>query len=156
MEEKKFLVSDYMQTKALTLSPDTSLKEAIRMMIESKTNGAVVVGENNKVVGILSSWDIIQYIVPEYLEQDMHLATFESGDIFAIRTLDLQNDPISKFMSTSLHTCKADHSIMEAATLLSEFHIRQLPVVDDNETLVGYINRTDIKRAVGNVLGIVS
>jgi CBS domain-containing protein len=156
MEEKKFLVSDYMQTKTLTLSPNTSLKEAVRMMIESKTNGAVVVGQNNKVVGILSSWDIIQYIVPEYLEQDMHLATFESGDIFAIRTLDLQNDPISKFMSTSLHTCKADHSIMEAATLLSEFHIRQLPVVDDNEILVGYINRTDIKRAVGNVLGIVS
>lgn|SRR3989338_10692692 len=156
MEEKKFLVSDYMQTKTLTLSPNTSLKEAVRMMIESKTNGAVVVGQNNKVVGILSSWDIIQYIVPEYLEQDMHLATFESGDIFAIRTLELQNDPISKFMSTSLHTCKADHSIMEAATLLSEFHIRQLPVVDDNEILVGYINRTDIKRAVGNVLGIVS
>ncbi|OGH66520.1 MAG: hypothetical protein A3B90_00760 [Candidatus Magasanikbacteria bacterium RIFCSPHIGHO2_02_FULL_41_13] len=145
-----------MQTKTLTLSPNTSLKEAVRMMIESKTNGAVVVGQNNKVVGILSSWDIIQYIVPEYLEQDMHLATFESGDIFAIRTLELQNDPISKFMSTSLHTCKADHSIMEAATLLSEFHIRQLPVVDDNEILVGYINRTDIKRAVGNVLGIVS
>lgn len=154
MSEKKYRVSDYMQTNPLVLSPSSTLKEAIQSMIGSKANGAVVLDENKKVVGILSSWDIIQYIVPDYLEQDKHLATFESGDVFAERTLELQNDPISNFMSTALHTCKADHFIMEVATLLSEFHIRQLPVVDENGVLVAYINRTDIKRAIGDVLGI--
>ena len=42
---------------------------------------------------------------------------------------------------------------MEAAALLSTFHIRQLPVVDNDGNLVGYINRTDIKLAVGRALG---
>jgi len=154
MAEKKYLVSDYMQTKTVTLSPNSTLKEAVAVMIQAKTNGAVVVDENKKVVGILSSWDIIEYIVPNYLEEDRHLASFESADVFEQRVVELQNDPISKFISKEVHTSKADHSIMEAATLLSEFHIRQLPVVDDNGILVGYINRTDIKLAIGAILGI--
>lgn len=154
MPEKKFLVSGYMQPKAVTLAPEATFREAAELMVRTKTNGLVVVDAENKVVGILSSWDLIQYVVPDYLEEDKHLAAFESGDLFASRIQELQNDPISKFMSTSVHTCNSDASLMEAATLLSEFHIRQLPVVDEAGVLVGYINRTDIKKAMGDVLGI--
>ena len=67
---------------------------------------------------------------------------------------ELKDDPIAKFMSAKVHTCKANHSLMEAATLLSEFRIRQLPVVDDDGVLVGYLNRTDIKKAIADVLGL--
>lgn len=154
MPNGKAKVSDYMQSRVVTLPPTATLKEAVQKMIAGKTNGMVAVDENNKVVGILSSWDIIQHIVPNYLEEDKHLASFEAGDVFAQRVLALQHDPIAKFMSTNVHTCKAGHYIMEAAALLSEFKIRQLPVVDDNNILIGYINRTDIKKAMADILGV--
>ncbi len=121
-------------------------------MLDQKTNGLVVVDEDRHVLGILSSWDIIAYLVPDYLENDKHLATFEAGDVFEERVKEIQNDPVSKFMSSQVHTTRPDHSLIEAATLLSEFHIRQLPVVDENGVLVGYLNRTDIKKAIGDVL----
>lgn len=143
-----------MRSEVVTLPPTATMREAVETMLRTKTNGTVVVDNSHKVVGILSSWDFIQYIVPDYLEEDKHLAAFESGDVFVERVKELQNDPISKFMSSKVHTCKADHSLMEAATLLSEFRIRQLPVVDDKGILVGYINRTDIKKAIADVLGI--
>jgi CBS domain-containing protein len=41
---------------------------------------------------------------------------------------------------------------MQAAALLSTFHIRQLPVVKKNGKMVGYLNRTDVKLAVSKVL----
>ena len=123
-------------------------------MIKNKTNGLVVIDESSKVAGILSSWDIIQHIVPDYLEEDMHLASFESGDVLIKRTLGAADDPITKFMTSNVHVVKPHETLMEAAAILSEFKIRQLPVVDDNGVLVGYLNRTDIKEAIGDILGI--
>lgn len=154
MSSKKYVVEKYMSKRPVTVIRENTLKEAVEKMIQARTNGLVVVDENKKVVGILSSWDIIQYIVPDYLEDDKHLATFEAADMFEKRVKEVADVPVSKFMTAKVHSTKPHHSIMEAATLLSEFHIRQLPVVDENRVLLGYINRTDIKKAVGDVLGL--
>lgn len=155
MSQKPALrVSDYMQKKTVTLPPTATLRDAVETMLKAHTNGLVIVNKAQEVVGILSSWDIIQYIVPDYLEEDKHLASFEAGDVFNDRVEELKNDPVSKFMSSEVHTCQAGHNLIEAATMLSEFRIRQLPVVDESGKLVGYINRTDIKRAIADVLDI--
>ena len=143
-----------MSKKVATVGKGGTFTDALKAMLKHRTNGIVVVDEKNHVVGILSSWDLIQYVVPDYLEEDRHLAAFESADVFAKRARVVKDEPISKFMSKHVYTTKAEHSIMEAAALLSEFRIRQLPVVDEAGTLVGYINRTDIKKAIGDVLGL--
>lgn len=154
MNQKKYIVKDYMQKQVATISKTATFKEAVEKMIHAKTNGLVVINGDNKVIGIISSWDLIQHIVPDYLEEDKHLASFESPDVFEKRIQEVQDNPITKFMTMKVLTVMATDSIMEASTLLSEFRIRQLPVVNDEKKLVGYINRTDIKRAVGEALGI--
>ncbi len=154
--EKKYLVSEYMRSKVVTLTKDSTLNDAVQVMIKNNTNGVVVVDEDYKVAGILSGWDIIEHIVPDYLEEDKHLAAFEPGSVFVERVHEVAHQPIVDFMSKQVHTVRAEQSLMTAATLLSEFKIRQLPVVDAEGKLVGYINRTDIKKAIGDVLGIES
>ena len=155
MQYRKYIISEFMNTNVITIPNNATLKQAVEVMIKSKTNGLVVINESNKVAGILSSWDIIQHIVPDYLEEDMHLASFESGDVLIQRTKETANDSIAKFMTAKVHTVKPQETLMEAAAILSEFRIRQLPVVDDNGVLIGYINRTDIKEAIGDILGII-
>ena len=86
----QYTVSHYMHTTVITAAADITLKEAVEIMLKSETNGLVVVDKEQRVVGILSSWDIIQYIVPDYLEEDRHLASFEAGDIFFSRTKRLR------------------------------------------------------------------
>jgi len=155
MEIKKdYAVSEYMQRNVVTVSKTATFRDAVEIMIKNHTNGAVVIDESNKVIGILSSSDFIQHIVPDYLEEDKHLASFEAGDVFIKRIKKVNNDSVTKFMTKSVHTIKPHHTLIEASTLLSEFHIRQLPVVDEAGVLIGYINRTDIKKAIGQVLGI--
>lgn len=151
---KQFLVKDYMHSKVVKVSDKASFKEALEVMMSHKTNGIVVVHDDNRVAGMLSSWDLIEHAVPDYLEEDKHLAAFESGDIFAERVKEVQNDKVVEFMSHHVHTVKADSNLMEASTLLSEFKIRQLPVVDEDGILIGYLNRTDIKNAMGEVLNL--
>ena len=155
MQYRKYIISEFMNDNVITVNESSTLREAIEIMIKNKTNGLVVVDEARKVIGILSSWDIIQHIVPDYLEEDTHLASFESGDVLIQRTKETANDSIAKFMTAKVHTVKPQETLMEAAAILSEFRIRQLPVVDDNGVLIGYINRTDIKEAIGDILGII-
>ena len=153
---KEPLVSDYMREVGATIRSTDTFKTAVRLMIQHQTNGLVVTDKQGKVCGILSSWDIIKYVVPDYLEEDRVLAKFESGEEFVDRTHKLADEPISKFMTSNVRTIEKSASLMEAAATLAEFHIRQLPVVDEHGKLIGYLNRTDIKRAVGDILNVAS
>lgn len=153
--QKQWLVSDIMRTTVVSVNQTATMKEAIELMIRERTNGVVVVDDAHHVVGILSSWDIIQHVVPDYLEEDKHLASFAAGGMFVDRVHNLADDTVDKFMTKSVHTIRKDHTIMQAAALLSTFHIRQLPVVDEEGTLIGYINRTDVKLAVGKALELL-
>ncbi|PJE75608.1 hypothetical protein COV04_04250 [Candidatus Uhrbacteria bacterium CG10_big_fil_rev_8_21_14_0_10_48_11] len=151
---KQYLVQDFMHRSVVTISPTATLRQAVELMIKKKTNGIVVVDEKNCVCGILSSWDVISYIVPDYLEGDKHLASFAAESTFAKRTQALEDHTIDKFMTKHVHTVKPTHSLMAASTLLAKHRIRQLPVVDDAGVVVGYISRTNIKHAIGDVFGI--
>lgn len=153
-QKKQFVVSDYMQKDLRTVTPQTTLREAIKVMMDYKTNGLVVIDRQKHVVGILSSWDIIQHVVPDYLEQDKHLASFEAGDVFTNRVAEVKNDPVEKFMTKQVRTVTPDDLLIEVVTMLSQFHIRQMPVVDEEGCICGYINRTDVKRAIADILTI--
>ncbi|MDD2655976.1 MAG: CBS domain-containing protein [Patescibacteria group bacterium] len=153
-EQEKYLVKNNMQDVVTTVNINATFREALQKMVDGRTNGVVVVDDEKYVKGILSSMDLIQYVVPDYLEEDKHLASFEAAEEFSVRIKEVADEPITKFMTKEVHTIKESHTLMEAATMLSEFKIRQIPVVDAEEKLVGYINRTDIKKAIARVLGI--
>ncbi len=149
-----YLVQDYMRDDVKTIAKTASLKEAIALMAEHKTNALVIVTTDNEVEGIVTSWGVIESTVPDYLEDDKHLASFESSDVFAERVKIVADTLVEEVMSTDVHTISPHDSLMEAATRISQFHIRQLPVVTEENKLVGYINHTDIKWAIANILGI--
>lgn len=153
-QETHYTVADYMREDVIDIKKEALLREAVALMLKKKTNALVVTDEQRHVVGIITSWGIIEAIVPDYLESDKHLAAFEADHMFEKRVNDLADHPVSEFMSTKVHVINPDDSLMHTATQISQFHIRQLPVVDKDGVLVGYINHTDIKHAIGDVLGI--
>lgn len=150
----KHLVSEYMNKNVVVIPLNSKIRDAFELMIKRGTNGLVVVDERGGVAGILSSRDLISYVIPDYLENDKHLASFESADVFEERLKTVADELISVCMTKKVYTIHPERSLMEAATLLAEYKVRQLPVVDNDMKLVGYINRTDIKRAIGEMLGI--
>ncbi len=154
MKKHTYIVRDYMHETVFLNQRGATLKDVVALMVEKKRNGAFVVDDDNRVVGVISAWDIIQHIVPDYLEEDKHLAPFEAGSVFEDRTSSRKDDSIELFMTKLVHMVHEESTIMEAATTLSEFHIRQLPVVDDDGILQGCINRTDVKLVIADILGI--
>lgn len=113
--------------KALfSVSPETSMKQALQMMAE-KNIGALVVMNNDKMAGIFSERDIARRLAKD-------------GDCVMDRK-------VKEFMSTTITSVGNETSIFECMSLMSDKHIRHLPVVDNGD-LVGMITIGDVVNAV--------
>ena len=69
-ENKEFLdsikVSEVMTKNVITVSPDATIEEAAQIMIDKKVGGLPVVKEKNKLVGLITETDVLQYFVDCY------------------------------------------------------------------------------------------
>lgn len=100
------------------LTPENYIDDARKMMDEKGISGILVIQKDNKLVGILTTRDII----------------FEEND----------SVKISELMSTDLVTAKPDISIEEAKEVLQKNRIEKLPLVDNEGKLRGLITSKDI------------
>jgi CBS domain-containing protein len=156
MREKVYSVRDYMHKTVSINENGATFSDVLKLMISEKRNGVFVVDDEEKVTGVVSTWDLIEHVVPDYLESDKHLASFESGNILVERIHKVADDSISDFMTKKVHLVHENSNVMEVATMLSEHRLRQLPVVNDEGILVGCINRTDVKLIMAEILNIQS
>jgi CBS domain-containing protein len=68
-ENKEFLdsikVSDVMTKNVATINPDATIEEAAQVMIDKKIGALPVVKDKNKLVGLITETDVLQYFVDE-------------------------------------------------------------------------------------------
>lgn len=103
-------------------TPDTMVYDALRIMGD-KDVGALIVLENNKLVGILSERDYARKIVL-------------SG-----RTS--RETRVGDVMTKAVFTVHPEQTVQECMQLMLDHHIRHLPVMVDNE-VIGVISIGDV------------
>lgn len=112
-------------TETSTITPSATVLEAITLM-SNKGIGAVVVVDSDRVVGILSERDYTRKIA---LMQ---------------RTSD--HTTVAEIMTSKVLTVGRSHTVDECLGLMTERHIRHLPVLD-NDQLIGVISIGDLVKA---------
>jgi acetoin utilization protein AcuB len=142
-------VKNYMFKNVLTASPDTTVNEAVKKMIDNKSNSLIVVDEDNKPVGILSSFTLIKEVVPEYLK-DPNYSQYGAEGTFERYACKVKEKKIKDVMHTDFHTLSEDDAIIEAASYSVEAARRIMPVVNKEGKLIGAMTRTCIKNALFN------
>ena len=138
---------DIMTTDVITLSPDTEIAVAAKVLIEKNINGVPVVDTNGGIVGILCQSDLIaqQKTIPV-----PSLFTFLDGFIPLKSLKKVERDiqkiaaiTVSDAMTQDPVTVSPDTSIDEIAALMVDKNFHSIPVVD-NDMLVGIIGKEDI------------
>jgi CBS domain-containing protein len=115
------LVKDIMIKTLISVNPTTTALQIAKMM-EQGGIGAVLVKENDGLVGIVTDRDFATKIAANNLPFDT---------------------PVAKIMSSPLVTINHDDPISAAAEMMSSKKIRKL-AVSDNGTIVGLITSTDL------------
>jgi CBS domain-containing protein len=138
-------VKDLMTTDVLTVRPSTLLKDAAALLAERRISGLPVVDDEGRVLGVLSEGDIL------YKETG---AKDKPGLIDRLLSvppvgvdLKLAAKTVGEAMTTPALTIRPRRPVTEAASVMIEEGVNRLPVIDDEERLIGIITRADLVRA---------
>lgn len=146
-------VDEVMTSDVVSFAPRQNVQEAMSILNEHGVDGGPVVDGSGKVVGVLSTGDLIVQ------ESRLHLPTVIS--MFGA-TLELPSSQrhfesdLSKALGSEVRevmnddpvTVAPDATLETAATLLHEKNVSRLPVVDAAGKLVGILARADIVRSI--------
>ena len=122
-------VADLMKTKLALVNEDVSVAEAIVSLADARVHGVPVVNRRGRLVGVLSSSDILQTAAEG--EGEHRFAELQVRDI----------------MTTPPQTVGPNEDVKKAAEQMLELDVHRLFVENDGE-LVGVIAQSDIVRAI--------
>lgn len=146
------LVKEYMLIDFASVSPDTTLQEAIKKMVEKGMNSMVVIDSEKKPIGLVSSQALIKEVVPAYLKDDPIYSQYGVEGTLCKYAEKAKNHLVKDFMFQGLHILKESDAMIEAASYMVDGDRRTLPVVNDSGQLVGVVTRTCIKNALYNAI----
>ena len=142
---------DIMSTEVITVSPETDVVQAARLLLEKHINGIPVVDEAHLVVGILCQSDLISQQKKISLPS---LFTLLDGyiSLTSTKALDKEFKKISAIkvvdaMTADPVTVTPDTSLEEIATLMVNHGFHTVPVVEDGR-LVGVVGKEDVLKTL--------
>jgi CBS domain-containing protein len=135
------LVRDMMTTNVVTASPGTPFKTVVSLLGANRISAVPVVDEANKVVGIVSESDLLAKVVAGDRSGQRLPGTRSDRRAIRART---SAETAADLMTAEPIMIRADKSLSEAARLAAAHHVRRLPVVVEDGTLVGIITRSDM------------
>ncbi|MEM5874969.1 MAG: CBS domain-containing protein [Candidatus Aenigmatarchaeota archaeon] len=149
------LVKECMTTRVITISPDSEILDAVKLMVENNISGLIVLDKNNKVVGVISESDIVNALKSSFPEISITsnislslLLLLKRGLEAYMEAKKLAKLKVKDLMTKKVFSVKPEDTIEEAARIMSEKDVKRLPVIDENNNLVGIISRSDILKAL--------
>jgi len=146
------IVGEFMTKRVITVTPDTAVLLAAKLMLEHKISGLPVVDAEGRVVGIVSEQDLLRRPQGDGGKERPHwlqLMTEKPG--LAGELNQIHERKVGDVMTPNPLTVAAGASLEEACRLIEEHGIKRLPVVH-NHKLVGIIARADLVRALAKTI----
>ncbi len=119
-------VMEIMERNITCISENADIKTAAKKLLRGETNHLPVLNSENKVVGIVTTYDISKAILKENI-----------------------NDTISMVMSRNVITTTPEEAVDIAAMKLERNNISALPVIDKDGKLLGILTGTDLGKLLG-------
>lgn len=113
------VVEDLMMENISTIKADAEVVEAAKLMLDGHVTHIPVVTDENKLIGIVTSWDLSKSIATN-------------------------SNMLKDIMTTTVKYCNAGDTIEDVARKMRKFDISCLPVVDEDMVVLGLITTDQI------------
>lgn len=111
-----------MTKEVITIEPDAPVLETVRLFKEHKITGLPVIDRDKNLCGIITEKDVLRLLTDK----------------------DAPGKKVSDYMTRRVITFKETDSIADVCHFLIKNNVRRVPIVDENNRLVGVISRWDI------------
>jgi CBS domain-containing protein len=133
-------VNEVMTARPRVATPETTLSQVAELM-DAEDVGAVPVVDGDQLAGMVTDRDIVVRAIA--------------------KGKDPRGMPVREVTSRDVVSVTADQDLSEALRLMAAHQVRRLPVVDDNNRLVGVVSQADIaleakEKDVGGLVAEIS
>jgi CBS domain-containing protein len=115
-------LTDVMSTALVSVTPQTRIGDAARRMVESDVGAAIVLAEDDDLVGVITERDLLR-CVSEGIDPAV---------------------PVGDRMTRHVLTASPLTELAEAMALMVDGHFRHLPVVNDDGHVIGLVSMRDL------------
>jgi CBS domain-containing protein len=144
-------VEDIMTREVITVSPQTEIVQAAKLLLEKHINGLPVIDERGNLVGILCQSDLIaqqkRFPFPSVFNLLDGLFPLTSPSRIEKEVQKISAVTVEDAMTRDPITVSPGTTIEEVARLMVNKNLHTLPVVDSNK-LVGIIGKEDVLRTL--------
>lgn len=129
---KEVYVFEVMTEHVTSCAPDYALKEVVKILSSDRLS-SLVITENDEPIGIITERDMVAILA------------------------DMMNDviwddlPIDHFMTSPTYTIRSEIALHEAVEFSINKSVRHLPVVNENNKLIGILTQTDMVNGLSKV-----
>jgi CBS domain-containing protein len=122
--------SEIMTKDPVCCLPNNLVSKAAELM-KSKNIGSVLIIDNKptpKLIGIVT-------------DRDLALRIIAMGR-------DAKSTRLEEVMTHDVVTCRDEEDLQRVLNLMSDYQVRRIPIMDDNDKLVGIISQADVATRV--------
>ncbi len=143
---------DIMETRLITLSPNDPLSSVHRLFYDEEIHGAPVVDEQGRVLGIITTMDLLRAATderdtergdPSYFRELLELSGPDWNDAPEGFVDRLREHTVAECMTEDVACVGTDASVPEIARTLRQNRIHRVLVVE-GDILRGIISTTDM------------
>jgi CBS domain-containing protein len=140
---------DFMDTRFHTLQPRHTIAEAVSAFHHAsksegkKIFGMMVTDDEDRLVGMLSMYDILNYVQPKHVAIFGEMEDLDPAQVYRNRLKTIGSILVDDIMTTDVVTVRPDAHLMVIAEIMIKKHIRRLPVVKEN-TVVGIVYVSEV------------
>jgi CBS domain-containing protein len=123
-------VKQILETKGndtYSINPSATVFEALQIMAEKDCGALVVLDDDGKLIGMFSERDYARKII--------------------LHGKSSKESMVEDYMTTDLTTAKPDSTTLELMAVMTNKHVRHIPVLDHNK-LVGVVSIGDVVNAI--------
>jgi len=118
---------EIMSDNVVTIQPESSIQEAIELLLLQGISGLPVTDSEGQLIGIVTEFALLAIAYDD----------------------KIRDEKVAQHMTTKVLTVEADDSIRKVADLCIVHRVRRVPVVE-NGRLIGLISRRDVLSALSN------
>src|SRR5262245_51409930 len=115
------LIRDIMSKVVVSIRPEATLNDAVKVLTKHHLSGAPVVSSEGKVIGFISEPNLMDVLFDQ----------------------EVRTRKVSEYMSDEVQMVDIDDPVSVAANMFAMYGFRRLPVVD-NGRLIGVVTRRDL------------
>jgi CBS domain-containing protein len=138
-------IYEILTDKPVIVKNDSILKEAIDAITKNSTSRKVYVVDNDeKLIGVITIEALLRHVGYKVGVREAGMISFFKflSGIFKENVTEIMDKPI---------TINKRHKVLDALQMMVEYHLNDLPIIDDEDRIIGELHSLDILMHTKNI-----